>query len=170
MQTRIKHDLSFSVVPLLDPFVLVVQDTSVYRADPPTYPVLAITFPNGDKREVTFHPGESNVINYQTFGWKAQTIFPDGIYQLEYSVAPNDKVKVCEYYLKADQAQCDLIQWVSKIHWEGLDGCSIPHKTLNQLHALLWGAQSNARLGNLDRAKHQFALFQKLLCTTHLSI
>lgn len=169
MKKLTRHELSIHVATIIDPYSLVILDTSVYREDGPESPILKITKPTTtDSISIPFNFGAQNVITSYDFGGNTRTILQDGIYKLEYSVAPNCYVYYCLDYFRTDNLECKLIKWISTIDWKSEMPCSINYKKLFQIQALLTGAKINAQEKKSTLAQEQYDLANTLLCTQEM--
>lgn len=90
-----------SYVIIRDPKYLTLVDTSVYNTDLPiTEPLLKITLPNFNKFVyVPYEPSAVNNINSHLLnlssGWPGGIIeLPSGVYTINQSICPNDKLYV----------------------------------------------------------------------------
>ena len=106
-----KHNLNFDIIDELinDEEILLFNDKSIYMENP-SVPVLEVKFPNME--EWFKCPIISNQLNNITTSFLRWTekrgVFPDGMYELRYSVAPHDKVFVCKHYLRTVQYNCNI--------------------------------------------------------------
>lgn len=102
MAGLLKHHLDFSILETYNPEVINFVDESEYF-QLPKLPLVEITF-NGKLYQAIIKPNFFNSLHTTTIGY-SQTIceFPDGIYEIKYSVAPNNVVFVIKYIYKQDQ-------------------------------------------------------------------
>lgn len=100
-----EHKLDFEVYSKGNPEVLILIDTSeVY-----TYPsnqLVEVSFPNTeDVFKDYYNVDKPTVLTTKSLGFSPNRIdFPDGLYRIRISVAPNAKVFKCKFYLKVDKA------------------------------------------------------------------
>lgn len=100
-----RHNLDFEVYSKGNPEVLILLDTSeVY-----TYPsnqIVEVTFPNTNEVFSDYYNVDKpTILTTKSLGYSPNRIdFPDGIYNIRISVAPNAEVFKCKKYLKVDKA------------------------------------------------------------------
>jgi hypothetical protein len=113
-----QHKLSLEALDVMNDCVLRIVDTSVYSTSVPVEcPILEITLP-GFKYSIQFGEATTPAIapgfmlnltacdlelQFDNCGSKF-TAFPDGIYTIKYSIAPNDEVYVEYNHLRITQA------------------------------------------------------------------
>lgn len=151
-----KHFLSLNILDITNEGIFIVEDTSIYT---PSLPVscmnLQIT-PPGFHSPTIYTPtttGFKFILNACTLGIAVPTgcsqqlpQVPDGIYQLHYSVSPNDQVFVSYNYLRVVSAINRLNELLCAV---GLSQC-LPDKDqvqevneLNMIRGYLRSAQTN---------------------------
>lgn len=106
-----KHKIDFKIVDELinDEEIMLFYDLSSYMENP-SVPVLEVKFPNfSEWNKSPIIPSQLNTITTSFLGWtKERGIFPDGVYEIKYSVAPHDKVYKCSYYLRTVSYNCNI--------------------------------------------------------------
>jgi hypothetical protein len=108
-----KHLLSLHVPTIYNPGILVVEDISVYDSIlPVSCETLQIVYPGGSRAvQISVNQGFRSILNACTLGYTISTActtscpeIPDGIYNIQYSVSPNDKVFVEYNHLRTTSA------------------------------------------------------------------
>lgn len=99
-----KHVMDFDVYTRGATNTLILIDTSDYF-ERPSNPIVEVTFPTTNQVFSTYYtPKSLNVLNTRLLNYSEDIIdFPDGLYRIRMSVAPNEHVYVCKNYLKLDK-------------------------------------------------------------------
>lgn len=143
-----QHELSFSILEDNDPHTLVVLDTSRYMEDP-EFPMLDVSLPGmEDVHTIPITPGQLTILNSLLVGYSDYCELPDGIYQLRYSVAPNELVYKCQNYLKTDQLRKKLADYLSTLNLCDTRTLAPVAERVSQIQLLIQGAQLEAGKGN----------------------
>ena len=111
-----EHNLDFEIYTKGNPEVLILIDTSeVFEY--PSNQIVEITFPNSTiVHKDYYNIDKPTVLTTKSLGYSPNRIaFPDGLYDIRISVAPNKKVFKCKKYLKSDK----ITQTLSEL----LEGC-----------------------------------------------
>lgn len=157
-----RQQLDFSI---LDNYVnnlqlLVFSDDSIY-VEPPKNPVVQIKFPGfKDWNEVLITP--STVNRFTTVQLKYTTTkqdFPDGVYEVKYSIMPHNKLTITKGYVRSVKFNKDFASYLEKI---GENEASTIDK-LWQIELYLQGARYNAENGDINNAVLKFSQAQKEL-------
>lgn len=142
-----KHVLLLEVPPVYNEGVLVIKDLSIY--DPLlgiNCPTLQVTYPGAlQPTAITVMPGFDAKLNACMIGLLTSTqcsdqcpVIPDGIYNIQYSVQPNDKVFVEYNHLRTT---CTRNKWKQMMCALDLQ-CCVPDATmsqaLNEMY-IIWG-------------------------------
>lgn len=111
-----RHELEIAVIEDGNPATLIVQDTSRYFEDP-GFPMLDVRLPGSEHvHTIPVTVGQQTVVNGYLTGLGGYVPMPDGIYQLRYSVSPNEAVFVCLAYLKTDELRCRLDAYLASLN------------------------------------------------------
>jgi len=123
-----KHNLDFKIVDELinDEEILLFYDLSEYM-EKPSVPVLEIKFPSfSDWYRTPIIPSQLNTITTSALKWTdTRGVFPDGVYETRYSVAPHDKVFKCQYYLRTVSYNCNIKSLLEKTSIEDKNKISL---------------------------------------------
>lgn len=103
-----QHQLDIIIDDSLSTTVFAVRDVSSYIPNIPVKtPVLEVTSPGGEYPVIfdTISAGFSQVINVTTLHLNANGIYPlpalpDGVYNLRYSISPNQRVYIAYNYFR----------------------------------------------------------------------
>lgn len=117
-----KNHLSLYFYDNPDPKVFYIQDVSVYNSDIDTEnPFLSIMPPNFTEGFLFEYPiGKTIPINSNIFKWTNTPYYnslsdlPDGLYQIEQSVKPNELVKKSYIYFRITYLKTKLLEKVSE--------------------------------------------------------
>lgn len=131
--------LDFNILETNNPKTLVFVDESIYNDLSPIFPTLQVRFPDMEKVYKTLIRTEKvNSIYTTSIGFStAISNFPDGVYDLKYSIEPHNINYVCKKYMKVDNAYTSLKEIA----------CNINNKDekyfskLGEIHLLLLSAQ-----------------------------
>lgn len=136
MNQLTRHHLALTVLPASEDS-LIVQDLSQYRGWP-EFPRLTIYPPNqSDGFAVPFAPNTYNVYHCNQLGGK----LGDGVYKLNYSVAPHDQVHICYWFLRTYDLEARLGRWMNRIDWRIEPVDSKHYTTLTRISGLLQAAE-----------------------------
>lgn len=135
-----KHVLSLDVTDTNNIKVFRIADTSSYADFPATCGVLQIRVPGfNTTQSIDVLPYFNLVLNacslgIQTTGCGVDSVnLPDGIYQLRYSVSPNDKVYVEYSYLRTTATMNKYYQFMCDLD---MGACEPEAKTKDKLEKL----------------------------------
>lgn len=106
-----EHNLDFEIYTRGNPEVLILIDTSeVYEF--PGNQIVEIAFPNAEVVYRDYYNiDKPTVLTTKSLGYSPNRIdFPDGLYDIRISVAPNEEVFKCKKYLKVDRLTKELAQ------------------------------------------------------------
>lgn len=132
-----KHVLALDVPPVYNEGVLVIDDISIY--DPLlgiNCPTLQITYPGAlEPVAITVVPGFREKLNACMIGLLTSVqcsdqcpCIPDGIYNIQYSVQPNDKVFVEYNHLRVTRTVNKWMQMLCNLDLQ----CCVPDATMSQ--------------------------------------
>lgn len=112
-----KHTLDFEIYTRGTEDTLIIIDTSEYF-ERPSNAIIEVEFPSLDEVfSAYFNPEKPNVLTTKQLGYSGSRInFPDGLYKLRYSVAPNAKVFKCKNYLKMDGLKNKLAEMIQSLN------------------------------------------------------
>ena len=152
--------IDFNVLETQNPKTLVFVDESDYGDSSPIFPTLQVRFPDMQRvYKVMIRKEKVNTIYTTTLGFStAVSDFPDGVYELKYSIEPHNTLYVCKKIIKVDVAYTEL----KKI------SCSITCKDdkyfskLGEIHLLLLSSQLEVEC-NTDEANKKLQLAKKLI-------
>lgn len=106
-----KHNIDFKIIDELinDKEIMLFYDLSTYM-ESPSVPVLEVKFPTfSDWNKCPIIPSQLNIITTSFLGWtEKRGIFPDGVYEIRYSISPHDKVYKCRNYLRTVDYNCNI--------------------------------------------------------------
>lgn len=99
--------LDIIVMPTYSPYTLAVGDYSQYPVGyAPSSPTIEITAPGYNKQAVSFVPKNLNLFNSTNMGitceGQPESLLPDGLYTLKYTVAPAFTYFVTKTILRVD--------------------------------------------------------------------
>ncbi len=136
--------------------VLSVLDESFYLTDPES-PTLDIVVPGYETVRFQFEIGKVNIFNSYSLGitntlTEADLIdLPDGLYELTYSICPNETLYTNVSYLRTCAIEGRIASyWAAKVTL--CDTESKIFKELEKIEILLKGGKANAKLCNTDKA------------------
>lgn len=140
----IKHQLSLEVPDTNNVKVIRVFDTSLYASNFDTScGLLQITAPGFNiPVNIDVLPHFNLVLNACTLGiqhagcGEVSASIPDGIYQIRYSVAPNDKVFVEYYHLRVTQTINKWSGELSKLEMAACEPAADVREKLNELNLI----------------------------------
>ena len=137
--------LNYTILECSPSSFLFVDETE-YRTTP-SNPVLTVKFPSLSKEySCLIRPCEVNIINTKLLCYSTSCIdFPDGLYEITYSIEPNEYVQKTIKYLKTAQAK-DKIK-------ELLTEKDIDKDLINQLYKLDVYLQAGEALADVDSDK-----------------
>lgn len=98
-----EHNLDFEIYTRGNPELLILIDTSeVFEY--PSNSIVEVTFPSSDKiYKDYYNVDKPTTLTTKSLGYSPNRIdFPDGLYSLRISVAPNKDVFKCKNYMKTD--------------------------------------------------------------------
>ena len=152
--------IDFNVLETHNPKTLVFVDESNYGDSSPIFPTLQVRFPDMQRvYKVMIRKEKVNTIYTTTLGFStAVSDFPDGVYELKYSIEPHNTLFICKRIMKVDVAYTEL----RKIN------CSIDCKDdkyfskLGEIHLLLLSSQLEVDC-NVDEANKKLQLAKKLI-------
>lgn len=110
-----EHELDFEIFTRGKANVLMVVDLSKYYKRPDNA-IIEVKFPSLEE----FYGGFFNIstinpFTTQSLGFSTEKIdFPDGLYKIRYSVAPNKEVFICKNYMKLDQINNKMAKLINK--------------------------------------------------------
>lgn len=148
-----KHILSLDIPPISNNGILLIDDTSVYDSIlPVNCPTLQITYPGQvSSTLIDVTPGFRAVLNACAIGVLSGTAcstscldIPDGIYNIRYNIAPNDKIYVEYFHMRTTQAMNWRMELLCNLRLQ----CCLPDRDVMQAINDL-----NLILGYLDAAK-----------------
>lgn len=104
-----KHLLDFEIYTRGNPETLILIDTSEFY-EYPSNAIVEVQFPNFETIYSDYYnPDKPTVLTTKSLAYSPNRIdFPDGLYFIRVSVAPNKKVFKCKNYLKLDQTMEDM--------------------------------------------------------------
>lgn len=162
-------DIDFSILPLVDPYKIVVADTSDWGHIEDKPAIIEILMP-GEENPIThyFDKRAVNIFNSYNLGLNCEGCgedlheLPDGIYHFTVKGSP-DKYNRTRQFLRTFSTQVDFDEIVA-----GLDlTCNkIPkeiHELVGKIRLFLSSAESNTRLGNYCKAQESLFKAQKLI-------
>lgn len=131
--------LDFNILETQNPKTLVFVDESDYSDISPIFPMLQVRFPDMEKSyKALIRTEKVNSIYTTTLGFSsAVSNFPDGVYDLKYSIEPHNISYVCKKYMKVDNAYSTLKDIVCGI----TDKDDKYFSKLGEIHLLLLSAQ-----------------------------
>jgi len=132
---------------------LIFIDESQYEEYPST-PILSVKFPSLSQQfEILIIPQQLNIITTQKLCYDKNIIdFPDGLYTIRYSVAPNDYKYKEKFYLRLNKTR-------DKINNLLLDKPDV--NKYYEMEVYLKSAEFAAEKGNKDKAIEIFQNIQK---------
>lgn len=155
-----KHKLQFTILDSFyqKPDLLVFSDDSSYM-EPPLNPTIHVKFP-GFEDWNTSSINSKNINRISTFklGFEAEE-FPDGVYEIKYSIEPHNRLFVSQYYVRTVKLQEQFKNYLKEIG-------SCEGKTIDMLWDIelsLQGAKIEAEQGNLNQALLMYQQAKKLL-------
>ena len=152
--------LDFNILETYNSKTMVFVDESVYSDSSPIFPTLQIKFPDMEKIYKSLIRIEKVNSIYTTSLGFSTTIsdFPDGVYELKYSIEPHNVSYVCKKYMKVDQAYNKLKTIL----------CNITNKDekyfnkLGEIHLLLLASQLEVNC-NTAQASEYLKMANKLI-------
>lgn len=152
--------LDFNILQTGNPQTLVFVDESNYAENSVIFPTLQIKFPNIDRvYKVLIRTEKVNAIYTNMVGFStAVSDFPDGLYELRYSIEPHSTSYVCKKYMKVDSAYKKLSDIICKI----TNKDDKYFNKLGEINLLLLSSQLEANC-NCSLANEEFALANKLI-------
>lgn len=170
-----KHELSLEVIETYNPKILRVVDTSLYIEDIEVKcGILQITAP-GFKSPVQIEVDRnfSEILTACTLGIQLidcgveDSDLPDGIYNIKYSVSPNDKVYAEYNYLRATKTLNSYYEQLAGIEVHGcvLETChKVKLKELREIKSLIDIAKAKVEFrGSLEEGMEMLRYAQKKL-------
>ena len=102
--------IDFNILETGNPKTLVFVDESLYSDLSPIFPTLQVKFPDMEKAyKQLIRTEKVNSIYTTTLGFSSViSDFPDGVYDLKYSIEPHNINYICKKYMKIDQALSKL--------------------------------------------------------------
>ncbi len=157
-----RHNLQFSILDDLvnNPELLVISDDSSY-IETPILPIIQIRFPGFTEwSEHLIVPNQLNrFTTVQLKHSKSLIAFPDGVYEIRYSISPHTKLNVTKGYVRSVQFKKSFISYLEKI---GVNDAVAIDKVW-QIELYLQAAKANAENGDLNSAKLNFQQAEKEL-------
>lgn len=161
--------LDFEVLPIKNPKVLAIFDTSDYM-EVPKQPNLRITLPGYTKPIfLPFKKDSINKYNSNHLQAKKDTLelfdLPDGIYKISYHIHPHDEEYVEKYHLQNAIFYRDYTQFLLSLE---LSECSMKNdrdikNSLFDVDLFMQTAQANVEEGNLKHANSYYKAATDLL-------
>ena len=160
--------LDILVVPTYNTLTLGIADASTYDGTP-SAPSIEITIPSFGKVILPFNPNDFNIFNSTSLGLSAVgdplVPLPDGIYNLNYSIAPAYLNNVNKTIIRVDQLQEKFDEAFMKLDMMECDG---PIKAqqkvdLNTIYFFIQGAIAAANNCAVDTANKLYAQANKML-------
>lgn len=104
-----KHTLDFDIYTRGEETTLIIVDASDYF-ERPSNAIVEIKFPDLDTIYSAYiNPNTVNVLTTKKLAYNSDSkIFPDGLYQIRYSISPNKEVFICKNYLKLDNVKTEI--------------------------------------------------------------
>lgn len=94
-----KHNLQFSILESPNASLIVVNDESSYM-QPPQLPTIYVKFPGFKEwNHILITPSKVNNISAKSLGFSVEE-YPDGIYEIKYTISPSDKYSVSKVYIR----------------------------------------------------------------------
>jgi hypothetical protein len=109
-----RHNLQFSVLDSDNSSLIVINDESSYM-QPPQLPTLYVRFPGFTEWCSLFiTPSKVNNISTKQLKYEAAE-FPDGVYEIKYTISPSDKYSITHYYVRDVKFKKEFLSYLEKI-------------------------------------------------------
>ena len=109
-----KHSLQFSVLDSTNSSLITINDESSYM-QPPQLPTLYVRFPGFTEwNSLLITPSKVSSISPKQLKYEAAE-FPDGVYEIKYTISPSDKYSVTQYYVRDVKFKKEFYSYLEKI-------------------------------------------------------
>lgn len=110
-----KNTLDFEIYTRGAEDKLILVDASDYFARP-SNAIVEIKFPNyGQTYSAYVNPSTINVLTTKKLAYNSVIPeFPDGLYNIRFSVSPNEEVFICKNYMKLDKVKSKIAEMLQE--------------------------------------------------------
>ena len=157
-------DLNIVLVDTHNPDTIGIMDLSVYGNKKIVSPTMEITPPGFPKKVVVFATKEVNIYGSQDLGINCDhdSGLPDGVYQIKYSIKPNEKFVITKYFMKVSGILSNLYNLF--LSQEVDCPCSKGYtEDISKVKLLIEGAVSAANLCDTKTAQNLYKTANKYL-------